>query len=167
MPAAERAEPAAGHRVSPGTAAAPGSAAVPLPRALFSRKGMRWQRGAAAGARKMPGKTLKTTVLLREAGCVPGSPHGWVQRRGVARLAHVLRSSGLAGPDPSPRRAGWHGRPSPRNASWAGSGAAGVRLGGRGGQHGAGERTAGRENTAEPGRGSGLPQGNANCANLN
>lgn len=56
-PAAERAEPAAGHRACLGTAAGPPSAAVPVPRALFSQKGIFWLLGAALpGQGKRPGK---------------------------------------------------------------------------------------------------------------
>lgn len=81
MPAAERAEPAAGHRACPGTAAGAGTAGVPRLRALFSQKGICWLQGAAAGTRKMPW----TTVCKQLCCC---------GRQGVRR---ALRAAGLTG----------------------------------------------------------------------
>lgn len=113
---------------------APGSAGVPMPRALFSQKGIRWLQGAAAGTRKMPWKTVcKQPCCCGRQGVCWGSRHSRLLQGGIAHLSHIPQTSRPAGQAPSPSWAGWHRRLGQLNTSSTGSSAARV----------AGERGAG------------------------
>lgn len=146
-PAAERAEPAAGHRACLGTAAGPPSAAVPVPRALFSQKGIFWLLGAALpGQGKRPGKK---NVCKQRCCCGRQSTHqsSPVHHRSVlntaAQHARILWTRGQPDWPFAPPWAGWYHCLSRLSSSSAGTGAAGVvrkpGLAGQGGQCSAGE----------------------------
>lgn len=105
--AAERAEPAAGHRACPGTAAGPPSVAVPVPRALFSQKGIFWLPGAALpGQGKCPGKKM----FANNTAAVGGRVHAGalrVQHRSVLSIpASCGPAASQTGPSPHPGQAG-------------------------------------------------------------
>lgn len=129
-PAVERVELAAGHHACPGTAAGPPSAAVPVPRALFSQKGIFWLLRAALNWRK---KCLQTTLLLWEAGCTPelsgfnmaacsALPHAVDLQAARLGLCHTLGGR-VSLPEPAEQRLSrdrccWGGEGS--RAGWAG-----------------------------------------------
>lgn len=141
--AAERAEPAAGHRACPGTAAGPPSVAVPVPRAfILTERDLLAPGSSSARTRKMPWKknVCKQHCCCGRQGARRSSPGSTPQ---CAQHSRILWTRGQPDWPFAPPWAGWYHCLSQLSSSSAGTGAAGAArepgLAGQGGQRSAGE----------------------------